>query len=119
MSKTVVIGASPDSSKYSYKCVRSLLKHGHEVVPVGKKEGTIEGIEILTGKPRIQGVHTVTIYLTPDNQKEYYDYILGLNPSRIILNPGTNNQELIDLAKLKGIEVVTDCTLILLSSDAF
>jgi len=119
MSKTVVLGASPDSSKYSYKCVKSLLKHGHEAVPVGKKEGRIEGVEILTGRPQITDVHTLTIYLSPENQKEYYDYIIVLNPSRIILNPGTHNQELIDLARGKGIEVVVDCTLILLSSGMF
>jgi hypothetical protein len=119
MSKTVVLGASSDSSRYSYKCVKSLIRHGHEAVPVGKKDGKIEGIDILLGKPEIPGVHTITIYLSPDNQKEYYDYILALNPSRIILNPGTHNQELIDLAKGKGIEVVNDCTLILLSGDSF
>jgi predicted CoA-binding protein len=119
MPKTVVLGASPDSSRYSYKCVKSLIRHGHEAVPVGKKEGKIEGIDILMGKPNIPDVHTITIYLSAGNQKEYYDYILALNPSRIILNPGTNNQELIDLAKEKGIQVVSDCTLILLSSDLF
>ena len=95
------------------------MKHSHEAIPVGKKEGKIEGIEILTGKPQIPDVHTVTIYLSPENQKEYYDYILGLNPSRIILNPGTLNQELVDLAKAAGISVVNECTLILLSSDGF
>jgi predicted CoA-binding protein len=119
MSKTVVLGASPDYSRYSYKCVKSLIRHGHEAVPVGKKEGKIEGIDILTGKPQVPDVHTIAIYLSPDNQKEYYDYIFALNPSRIILNPGTYNQELIDLAKDKGIEVVSDCALILLSSDMF
>jgi len=119
MSKTVVLGASPDFSRYSYKCVKSLIRHRHEVVPVGKKDGKIEGIDILIDKPQILDVHTITIYLSPDNQKEYYNYILELNPARIIFNPGTHNQELIDLAKSKGIEVVTDCTLILLSSDMF
>ncbi len=119
MSKTVVLGASPDSSRYSYKCVKSLLRHGHEAVPVGKKNGKIEGIDILSGKPVIPDVHTITIYLSPRNQKEYYDYILELNPSRIILNPGTHNQELIDLVITKGIEVVNECSLILLSGDNF
>jgi predicted CoA-binding protein len=119
MSKTLVLGASPDSSRYSYKCVKSLIKHGHEAVPVGKQSGKIEGIEILTGKPQVPDVHTVSLYLSPANQKDYYDYILGLNPTRIIFNPGTQNQELIDLAKAEGIQVVTDCALILLGSDSF
>jgi predicted CoA-binding protein len=119
MSKTVVLGASPDSSRYSYKCVKSLIKHGHEVVPVGRQQGQIEGIEILTGKPHMPDIHTVTLYLSPVNQKDYYEYILGLNPARIIFNPGTQNQELIDLAKAEGIQVVINCTLILLGSGSF
>src|SRR4030042_2258454 len=119
MSKTLVLGANPDSSRYSYKCVKSLMKHGHEAVPVGKKPGQIEGIEILTGKPQVPDVHTISLYLSPENQKEYYDYILGLNPSRIIFNPGTSNKELIDLVKSKGIKVVIDCALLLLNSDSF
>jgi uncharacterized protein len=119
MSKTVVLGASPDFSKYSYKCVKSLIRHGHEAIPVGKNPGKIEGIEILTGTPQIPDVHTITLYLSPANQKEYYDYILSLNPSRIIFNPGTHNQELIDLAKEEDITVVVDCSLLLLNSDSF
>jgi hypothetical protein len=119
MSKTVVLGASPDYSKYSYKCVKSLIRHGHEAVPVGKVTGKIEGIEILTGKPQVPDVHTVALYLNASNQKEYYDYIFSLNPARIIFNPGTNNPELIELAKAKGIRVVVDCALIMLNSDSF
>jgi uncharacterized protein len=119
MSKTVVLGATPDISRYSYKCVKSLIRHGHEAIPVGKDPGKIENIEILTGKPQIEDVHTIALYLSPANQKEYYEYILGLNPSRIIFNPGTNNPELINLAKEEGIKVVVDCALILLNSDSF
>ena len=119
MAKTLVLGASPDYSKYSYKCVKSLLRHGHKAVPVGKVTGKIEGIEILTGKPPVPDVHTVALYLSASSQKEYYDYILSLNPSRIIFNPGTNNPELIELAKARNIKVVVDCALILLNSDSF
>lgn len=119
MSKTLVLGANPDSSRYSYKCVKSLLRHGHEAVPVGKKPGKIEGIEILTGTPQVPDVHTISLYMSPESQKDYYDYILGLDPSRIIFNPGTYNQELADLAKEKNIKVVNDCALLLLNSDSF
>lgn len=119
MSRTVVIGASPNQSRYSYKCVRSLMRHGYEVVPVGKRPGRIESIEILTGKPAISGVDTLVLYINSKNQHEYYDYIFNLNPSRIIFNPGTHNPELIDLAKTKGVEVVFDCALIMLSSGTF
>ena len=119
MCRTVVLGASSNPSKYSYKCVRSLIRRGFEVVPVGKNSGRIEGIEILTGQPDISGADTVVLYISSKNQQDYYDYIFNLNPSRIIFNPGTHNPELIDLAKNKGINVVVDCALIMLSSGAF
>jgi len=95
------------------------MRRGHEAIPVGKRAGSIESIEILIGKPEISGVHTVALYLSSENQKEYYNYIFSLHPSRIIFNPGTHNQELIDLAREKGIKVVIDCTLIMLSSGSF
>src|SRR4030042_4633691 len=108
MSKTLVLGASPKESRYSYKCVKSLLRNGHEVVAVGLKKGTIKDVKIQPGKPEITDVHTVAIYLSPANQREYYEYVLGLNPKRIIFNPGTYNKEFVDMAKEHGIKTVVD-----------
>jgi|MGYP001434366162 hypothetical protein len=59
------------------------------------------------------------MYIRPSKQEEYYQYILSLNPSRIIFNPGAENQELESIAKEKGIEVVRNCTLILLDYGLF
>jgi hypothetical protein len=59
-------------------------------------------------------VHTITLYLNPQNQKEYYDYILSLQPRRIIFNPGTENDELEKQAQKAGIETVEGCTLVML-----
>ncbi len=116
MSKSVVLGASPDHSRYSNKAVRSLLKRDHEVIPVGKKSGEIKELEIKTGKPDIPDVDTVLLYLPPDRQSEYYDYVIGLKPRRVIFNPGTHNKEFIDLVKENGIEAVEDCALIMLNT---
>ncbi|MGY8917975.1 MAG: CoA-binding protein, partial [Flavobacteriales bacterium] len=46
--KTLVLGASTNPSRYSNMAVLKLLKHGHEVVPVGIKKGKVGGIEILS-----------------------------------------------------------------------
>lgn len=115
----VVIGASPNSERYSYKAVRSLLKRGYHVVAIGIREGIIEGLKITTDRPGIQNVHSVLMYVDPKNQDSYYDYILELNPKRIIFNPGTENHVLEKMAADKGIEVVTDCALSLLSTNNF
>jgi hypothetical protein len=45
----------------------------------------------------------------------YYDYILSLKPKRIIFNPGTENEELMKLAKQNNIQPVVACTLVMLS----
>jgi len=113
--KTVVIGASANPERYAYKAVLALQKNNHDVVPVGLKEGEINGIKIITGKPAITDVDTVTLYVGPQNQAAWMDYIFSLNPKRIVFNPGTENLEFQKLAASKGIETPEACTLVMLS----
>ncbi|TND10004.1 MAG: hypothetical protein FD123_686 [Bacteroidetes bacterium] len=113
--KTIVIGSSENPERYSYIAVMKLHNFGHEVVPVGVKAGKIGPYEILTGKPAVTGVDTVSLYVGPKNQAEWYDYVLGLNPKRIIFNPGTENPEFEKRAQEKGIEALEACTLVMLS----
>ncbi len=118
--KTVVIGASTNPERYSFKAVNMLLEYGHEVIPVGIKKGSIADIKIINEKIPIDNVHTVTMYVGKPRQKEYYDYIIKtLNPKRIIFNPGTENDELADLARENNIEAHEYCTLVLLSTNQY
>lgn len=116
MKKTVIIGASPNPSRYAFMAAERLDGYGHEFVPVGIKKGEVFGEEILNLRemPSINDVDTVTLYIGPQNQPEWYDYILSLKPNRIIFNPGSENCELKLLAEKKGIEVVEGCTLVML-----
>jgi uncharacterized protein len=117
--KTLVIGASPNHDRFSFKAVKLLLKYGHIVEAIGIKNGMIENIEIQKGLPFIPDIHTITLYIGPERQNEYYDYILNLKPKRIIFNPGTENSEFKVKAMDAGIKVVEDCTLVMLNSDRF
>ena len=119
MRKVMVLGASPNRQRFSHTCVKSLIRYGYEVVPLGIREGKIAGQSILQGKPALKDIHTVTLYLNARNQENYYDYILGLRPKRIIFNPGAENPTLKEKALQKEIEVVEDCTLIMLNSGSF
>jgi len=119
MKKTLVLGATPNPARYAYLAVIRLKLHGHEVVPVGIREGRIEGIEIQQGMPVVEGVDTVTLYLNAQRQHDYYDYIFSLKPRRIIFNPGAENPELVKLANERGIETVEGCTLVMLSIGAY
>jgi predicted CoA-binding protein len=120
MSKpTAVIGASPNPGRYAYLATIKLKRYGHKVYPVGIKEGEIEGEKILIDKPKLTDVHTVTLYVGPRNQPFWIDYIFSLQPKRIIFNPGTENDDFYQAAKLKGIECVEGCTLVMLSIGNF
>ena len=115
MKKTIVIGASENPERYSYKAVASLSKHGEEVIAIGLKDGMILNIPITKEKKHIDNVDTVTMYVGAQNQQGWYDYILSLKPKRIIFNPGAENEEFAKLAAKNGIEVVEACTLVMLS----
>ncbi|MCB0518129.1 MAG: CoA-binding protein [Lewinellaceae bacterium] len=119
MKKTLVIGATPNPARYAYLAIRQLINHGHEVVALGAKEGEIEGVPILQGFPALEGIDTVTLYINPFRQEEYYDYILDLKPRRIIFNPGTENYAFMHRAKLEGVEVLDACTLVMLSTGQY
>lgn len=121
MKKTVVIGASTNPARYAYMAANMLKEYGHPVVPVGIKNGELAGEEILLLKesPVIEEVDTVTLYVGPQHQEAWYDFIFGLNPKRIIFNPGTENSFLEQKAEAAGIEVVEGCTLVMLRSKQF
>ena len=117
--KTVVLGASPNPSRYSYLAVNRLIAHGHDVIAIGKRNGQIRGIEIITDHPVLEDVDTITLYLNAQNQKQYYDYILSLRPGRLIFNPGAENEELANLAAQQNIKPMEACTLVLLSTGQY
>jgi len=117
--KTLVLGASGNPSRYSYLAVQRLRNHGHPVVAIGKRHALVADVEIDTVKKQFDNINTVTLYLNPGHQQEYYDYILSLKPKRIIFNPGAENDELIFLAKKNNIQAMEACTLVLLSTGQY
>jgi predicted CoA-binding protein len=117
--KTLVLGASDNPNRYSYLAINRLQAHQHPVVAVGRKKTSVAGVEIHKEQITTDDVDTITLYLNPGNQVEYYDYILGLKPKRIIFNPGTENPELMRMAREAGIQPVVACTLVMLSTGQY
>lgn len=112
--KTLVVGASPKPDRYGYKAVDKLTDHGHPVYAFGIRKGKIGDVEISSEWPK-EEFDTVTLYLNPKNQEEYYDRIIALNPKRVIFNPGTENPVFQKMLSDKGIAFEEACTLVLLS----
>src|SRR5688572_16740314 len=119
--KTVIVGATDNRSRYAFLAASMLQEYNHEIVPLGIKTGNVVGTQILDirTKPMIEDVDTITLYIGPPRQPEWYDYLLSLKPKRIIFNPGTENPEFEKLAEDKGIETLEACTLVMLRSHQF
>ena len=113
--KTIILGATTDSSRYAYLAANRLKAKGHSIVNVGIKKGEVAGVQIEKPEAIHTDIDTITLYVGPQNQPNLYQYILNTKPKRIIFNPGTENDELQRLASEQGIETLEACTLVLLS----
>ena len=117
--RTLVLGASLNPERYSNMAVKKLLQYEYPVYAVGLREGEINGVKIHSPGTPFDQIHTVTLYVGPQNQPAYYDYILGLAPRRVIFNPGTQNVDFEKKLRDAGIMVTHACTLIMLSNHLF
>lgn len=117
--KTLVLGASLKSHRYSNYAIESLVMNNHEVVAIGSKKGKVMGINIETEFLPYKDIDTITIYLNSKMQKPFYDYIVSLNPNRVIFNPGTENPELYSILKENKIPFEESCTLVLLATNQY
>lgn len=116
MDKYIVLGASPNPIRHSYKAVKSLVRRNKEVIPVGIRKGSISGIDILKGKPDISDGNIVLLYIGAKRQPEYYNYILKtIRPQKIVFNPGTENREFEEMAINNGIKVISGCALVMIN----
>jgi predicted CoA-binding protein len=117
--KTLVLGASSNPERYSYKVVLSLLRSGIEVVPMGNKKGIIGNLSIVMPFKSLTNIHTVSIYLAPLRQEEYFEYIMSLQPKRVLFNPGSEN--IIFTQRLNERKILWEnaCNLVLLSTNQY
>lgn len=118
---TLVVGATENPERYPYRAAELLQVKGVPFVPIGIKKGMVFGEEILDllQMPALEGIHTITLYLGPQNQSEWIDYLIGLGPKRVIFNPGTENPVFFSKAKAAGIEALEACTLVMLTTGQF
>lgn len=119
MKKTLVLGATTNSARYAYLVANKLVRKGYPIVNVGRKNGEVAGVEIESLDKIHDDIDTITVYVGPDNQKLYYDYILNTKPKRVIFNPGAENEELEEVLKKEGIETVNACTLVMLNTGQY
>ncbi|MGL3001230.1 CoA-binding protein [Flavobacterium sp. RSSB_23] len=117
--KTVVLGATSKPEKYAFKAISLLVEKGHSVIAIGQNAGEVAGVKIKTKAIPLKNIDTITLYLNPSRQRDYYNYIVEAKPKRVVFNPGTENPELYQLLELNGIQVEVACTLVLLTLNQY
>ena len=121
MKNTLIVGATPNPSRYAFMAAEMLNDYNHNIVLMGIKKGQVLGRAILDirDKPALVNIDTITLYIGSRHQPEWYEYLLSLKPNRIIFNPGTENPEFEQMAKKQGVEVIEGCTLVMLRTGQF
>jgi predicted CoA-binding protein len=117
--KTVVLGASTKPERYAFKAITMLVEKGHNVLAIGQNTGEVAGVSIYTKNIPLKNIDTVTLYLNPLRQREYYNYIIETKPKRVVFNPGAENPEFYQLLNANGIKVEIACTLVLLATNQY
>jgi predicted CoA-binding protein len=117
--KTLVLGAIAKPEKYAFKAITLLVEKGHSVLAIGQNAGEVAGIKIQTKAIPLKNIDTITLYLNPARQKDYYNYIVETKPKRVLFNPGTENPELYQLLELNNIKSEVACTLVLLTTNRY
>ena len=117
--KTLVFGASLKPERYSNMALRKLVNYKHETVAFGLRNGEEAGVIIDTELIDYKNLDTVTLYVNPKRQKEYYNYIVSLKPNRVIFNPGTENPEFYTVLRKNNIAFEEACTLVMLSTNQY
>jgi hypothetical protein len=114
--KTLVIGASEKPERYSNKAIKMLRSHSHPVVAIAPRTGKVEDVGFDVDRIDYPDIDTVTLYVGPRHQPEFYNYLVSLRPRRIIFNPGTENAEFAARLSEAGIQYEEACTLVLLAN---
>lgn len=117
--KTLVLGATTKPERYAFKAINMLIQKQHTVLAIGQNSGEVAGVKIHTKAIPVTNIDTVTLYLNPVRQRDYYNYIVEAKPKRVIFNPGTENPELYQLLELNNIKVEVACTLVLLATNQY
>ena len=116
---TLIVGATPNPSRFAYRAAHMLSDYGHPILLFGIKKGSVAGELILNDWPGDKSIDTITLYISGKWQIAYYQKMIDLKPRRIIFNPGTENQEFESMATEAGIECLRACTLVMLQTNQY
>ncbi len=110
-----VVGANENPEKYGNMIYRKLRAKGYEVYPVNPNYETVEGDKCykdLSSLPKKPDV--IDMVVSPKRGIPVIKEAAELGIKNIWLQPGTHNEELMDLIDKNGLTAVKACVLVAL-----
>jgi len=108
-----VVGANQNPEKYGNMIYKKLRLRGYEVYAVNPLYDTVEGDQCykdLKSLPKLPDV--INMVVSPKRSKAFVEEAAGLGIRYIWFQPGTYDDEVLDLAKKLGLETVQSCVLV-------
>jgi uncharacterized protein len=108
-----VIGASNDRAKFGNKAVRAYAAQGFRVFPVNPKDTVVEGLPAFKGIRDVpERPALVSVYVPPPVLVNLLPDIAARGCDELWLNPGTESDEALALARQLGLNVIQACSII-------
>ena len=112
--KTVaVIGASSNRRKFGNKALRAFQKQGYRVVAVNPNEREVEGHRTYPSVLDVPGaIDMATVYIPADQGLKVMDELARKGVAEIWLNPGADDDEVVERARVLGLNIVQACSIL-------
>ena len=114
MTKTVaVIGASSNRRKFGNRAVRAFRRQGYTVIPINPHESEVEGLKAYGSVLDVPGpIDMATFYVPPHIGRKVIVDVAKKGIPEVWLNPGSESDELIALARSLKIEPIEACSIV-------
>lgn len=111
-----VVGVTPNKEKFGYKIYKKLKDRGYEVYAINPKYDEVEGDKCYSNIGELPKLpDCISIVVPPIVTNQTLEDIAKTDIKNVWLQPGTFNDETIEIAKDKGLDIVYhDCVLVAL-----
>ena len=113
MKSVAVVGASSDRRKFGNKALRAFRAEGYQVVPINPNEPEVEGLKAFPSVLDVPGtIDMATVYVQPDVTLRLLDEFQQKGISEVWVNPGAENDAVMDEARRRGMPVIFACSIV-------
>jgi uncharacterized protein len=113
MKTVAVIGASSNRAKFGNKALRAFARQGFTVIPINPHETEVEGHKAYASVLDVPGpIDMATVYVPGSVGVKILDDLAKKGIPEIWINPGADEERVLDRARALGLNVIVACSII-------